>query len=80
MYKHCRQKKKSLFIYIVLGFLLFVVFFFKHSLVHLQCLPFRRDSDTHFYFKSMFNAVIQKTIHISILAVCELDIADKKQM
>lgn len=28
----------------------------------------------------MFNAVIQKTIYISIYAVCELDIKDKKQM
>lgn len=33
-----------------------------------------------YIFKSMFNAVIQKTIYLSIYAVCELDIKDKKQM
>lgn len=71
---------KELVLYIVLCSFLVCCgfFFFKHSLVHLQCLQFCRFR--HSYFKSRFNAIIQKTIYISIYAVCELDIKDKKQM
>lgn len=52
-------------------------FVFKHSLVHLQSLPSHTD---RYVFESIFNAIIQKTIYISIFAVCELDIKDKKQV
>lgn len=79
MYKDCKQKNWFYILYCV-AFLFVVGFFSSNIHWSIYSVFSSVDSDTQFYFKSRFNAIIQKTIYISIYAVCELDIKDKKQM